>query len=152
MSALAHPGPIVAGALPLPRRRHMTLVPAPQPERDAEVIRFPVPARPVAAPRTAAADVPLRLTARGWRVLVALLLAVCAALGAVVGSAVSATSEPTGVEVVTVRTGDSLWSIASEIAAPGTDVRDVVSQIAALNDLDGTVVVAGQQLTVPGAD
>lgn len=49
---------------------------------------------------------------------------------------------------VTVLQGDSLWSIAA--AADTTrDVRDVVRDIVALNDLGSGVLQAGQRLYVP---
>lgn len=159
MSVLAHPGPI---SFSIPRRRHLTVVPAipdvtPESERLADVIALP-PARPVsarpaaarpAASRPAEAAAPLRLTARGRAVLAGLAIVAAAVTGSVVGAVVGA-SEPTGaVEVVTVTGGDSLWSIAAAVAGPGDDVRDVMSEIAALNDLSGTALLAGQQLTVP---
>ncbi|WP_449372391.1 LysM peptidoglycan-binding domain-containing protein [Arthrobacter psychrolactophilus] len=49
---------------------------------------------------------------------------------------------------VTVLQGDSLWSIAAA-TDPTRDVRDVVLEIVALNDLGSGVVQAGQQLFVP---
>ena len=158
MSVLAHPGPI---SLPT-RRRHLTVVPArpsPESERLADVIALPL--RPPAIPPAAAApapavsrpveaDAPLRLTARGRAVLAGLAVLAAVAVGSVAG-AVAGPGEPTGaVEVVTVSSGDTLWSIAASVAAPGEDVRDVMSEIAALNDLEGAAVVAGQRLTVPG--
>lgn len=49
---------------------------------------------------------------------------------------------------VTVLQGDSLWSIASA-ADPTRDVRHVVREIVALNDLGTGVLQAGQRLYVP---
>lgn len=49
---------------------------------------------------------------------------------------------------VTVLQGDSLWSIASA-ADPSRDIRDVVGDIVALNDLGSGIVQAGQRLYVP---
>ncbi|WP_156221326.1 LysM peptidoglycan-binding domain-containing protein [Pseudactinotalea suaedae] len=161
MSVLAQPGPI---SFAIPRRRHLTVVPplpdlGAEPDRLADVIALPVarPAAPAtprpASPRPAApvaGDVPLRLTARGRAVLAGLAIAAAAVIGSVVGIAAGGAAEPSpALEVVTVTSGDSLWGIASEVAAPGADVRDVMSEIAALNGLEGTNLVAGQQLTVP---
>ena len=56
---------------------------------------------------------------------------------------------PADVESVTVTSGETLWSIAAELTSPGSDVRDVMSQIVALNGLESEALVAGQQLTVP---
>ena len=49
---------------------------------------------------------------------------------------------------VTVLQGDSLWSIAAA-TDPTRDVRDVVLEIVALNDLGSGVIQAGQRLFVP---
>src|SRR6186713_1613673 len=49
---------------------------------------------------------------------------------------------------VTVTAGESLWSIAQEIA-PSADPRDVVDAIVRLNALDGVTVSAGEQLSIP---
>ena len=98
----------------------------------------------------------LRLTVRGRRVL-ALLAALPAliALGAAMalgGGAALASLEggaPADTfESVVVSAGDSLWSIAEEVA-PGYDPRDVVDEIASLNALNGVSVQVGQQLAIP---
>lgn len=151
MSALAHPVPI--GPLPV-RRRHLTLVPAPvaeEPERLAAVIPMPI-ARPAVPQRESADRAPLRLTVRGRRVLAALVILLCAVLGSIGGAALASAQQlPTDVTSVTVSSGDTLWSIAAEVATPGSDVRDVMAQIAALNGLHGSDLQAGQQLDVPAA-
>lgn len=49
---------------------------------------------------------------------------------------------------VTVLQGDSLWSIA-RASNPNGDVRDVVREIVALNELGSGVLQAGQHLYVP---
>ena len=111
------------------------------------------------APTTIAAARPaakrLRLTARGRAVLTALaaLPAVIVILGVIWGGGAALasldSSAPAGTfETVTVSAGDSLWSIAQEIA-PDADPRDVVAEISSLNGLTGSVVSAGQQLAIP---
>lgn len=97
----------------------------------------------------------LRMTVRGRRLLGALLLAPVA-LGVGVGiaqvpaaiaeSSTSAAAET--FETHTVLAGESLWSIAADIA-DGRDVRDVVDDIVRLNLLDGSSVQAGQELALP---
>ncbi|MFV0254418.1 MAG: LysM peptidoglycan-binding domain-containing protein [Beutenbergiaceae bacterium] len=107
-----------------------------------------VAAAPVAVPDS----VRLRLTARGRLVIAGLMLLVATALGSAAGLAVSATADPpTAVEMVTVGGGDSLWSIAAEVTAPGGDVRETMAQIVALNELQGSVLNAGQVLTIPSS-
>jgi LysM repeat protein len=47
-----------------------------------------------------------------------------------------------------VQPGETLWSIAQRVA-PGSDPRDTVARIVAMNDLSDSSVVAGQQIFVP---
>jgi Tfp pilus assembly protein FimV len=54
-----------------------------------------------------------------------------------------------GERSVVVESGDTVWSIAGEVAGPGQDVRTVVDAIEELNDLQGSVVVPGQVLELP---
>lgn len=97
----------------------------------------------------------LRLTTRGRRVLAAIAAVPAAvALTAAVlsGGAALAGREPGAVsgsfETVTVMPGDTLWSIAEEIA-PLSDPRDVVDEIARLNAVRGAGIQAGQTLAIP---
>ena len=105
------------------------------------------------APRGATvgpAAAPLRLTARGRLVVVALSTAL--AVGAVVsGQSAVAETPRSAQEVVahTVAPGETLWQIAGAVAEPGEDVRDVVQALMSLNGLTGGGLQAGQQLLVP---
>ncbi|WP_087510032.1 LysM peptidoglycan-binding domain-containing protein [Cellulomonas iranensis] len=105
-----------------------------------------------AAPRRPAprAEAPLRLTARGRVVVWGLGLLVAAGAG---GVAVSAQADgprsAMEVERVVVAPGQTLWGIASEVAAPGEDVRDVVLRLQRLNELPSAGLTAGQTLVVP---
>lgn len=108
-----------------------------------------------AAPATAAsnrtqAGAPMRLTRRGRVVLVLLALALVVALGSIAGRALAARPvvEPAH-QVIVVAPGQTLWGIASEIASPDEDVRDVVAQLASLNELDSVALIAGEELRVP---
>ena len=49
---------------------------------------------------------------------------------------------------ITVMSGESLWSIAQDLA-PHADPRDVVEDIARLNVLESSTVSAGQRLAIP---
>lgn len=95
----------------------------------------------------------LVLTQRGRQVLGALafVLATVLAVGLGAGAAALTAGQPAveSVTVVTVGPGESLWSIAATIAQPGQDVREVIAQITALNELPGDVLRAGQELRVP---
>ena len=97
----------------------------------------------------------LRLTVRGRRVLafLAALPAVVALSLAMVagGSAIAARDDiapSASFETVTVMGGDTLWSVAADIA-PAADPRDVVDAIARLNALDGVTIAPGQRLAIP---
>lgn len=97
----------------------------------------------------------LRITQRGRRVLaglVALPLVVAIGFGVLSGGAALASrtdSAPAGTfETVTVMSGESLWSLAEEIA-PTEDPRDVVDAIVRLNSLDDAMVRAGQRIALP---
>ncbi|MFT4220546.1 MAG: LysM peptidoglycan-binding domain-containing protein [Microbacterium sp.] len=113
---------------------------------------------PIAAPRgarAAEARTRLRLTARGRRVLAvlaALPAAIALFLGMMAGGAALASSSaglsPASFETVRVASGDSLWSIATEIA-PSADPRDVVDALVRLNSIEGGVIVPGQELAIP---
>jgi Tfp pilus assembly protein FimV len=97
----------------------------------------------------------LRLTVRGRRVLafLAALPAIAALAFAVLagGSALASheSGAPAGAfHTVTVSAGDSLWSIAGEVA-PSADPRDVVDALTRLNALDGVTLTPGQELAIP---
>jgi LysM repeat protein len=62
-------------------------------------------------------------------------------------SAVSASAAKSFV-VVTVAAGETLWSLASQMA-DGGDVQALVADIASANSLNGVDVEAGQKLRVP---
>jgi LysM repeat protein len=102
------------------------------------------------AARGAGGQGALRLTRRGRLVILAMLLAVGAVLSLTVTSSglASSAAQQVPVQYVTVAPGDTLWSIAGEVA-PGTDRRDTVAEIVELNALDGSTVQAGQRIAVP---
>jgi len=102
-----------------------------------------------------AASMPLRLTRRGRAVVAVAAALLLAALSLVIAASAQATNHlaPPGaaqqnLTQVTVRPGQSLWSVA-ENADPDADTRVVVQQIIELNGLTGSVVFAGQRLWVP---
>jgi LysM repeat protein len=108
----------------------------------------PRPAR-VAVARPARASV--RLTRRGRVVLTLLFLVALMTVLTVFGSHSAATGEagtPVPTRTVVVGQGDTLWDIASEVAAPG-QTRAMVDQIEELNALDGSGLTVGQEIAVP---
>lgn len=96
---------------------------------------------------------PLRLTRRGRvvvRSLVGVVLLLVILLGALVGRPALAGPDvrDAGVAERIVLPGETLWSIAGEVA-PDADRRETVEQIVELNGLASSAVTAGQRLTVP---
>jgi hypothetical protein len=103
-----------------------------------------------------APTIPSGLNRRGRlaRFLVVLSLAVVllAALAYKAGAgdvaSASAVSGSTSYVVLTVGSGDSIWSIADSVA-DGRDVRAVVDAIVTANSLNDSAVSAGQKIRVP---
>jgi LysM repeat protein len=89
----------------------------------------------------------LRLTRRGRIVVLGLLIALAAFVVVLVsqpGQAADTTPMPTRV----VRSGDTLWSIAGDVA-PRRNRAATVEDIRRLNHLNGYGLQIGQKLTVP---
>lgn len=76
----------------------------------------------------------------------ALLLANAVLAGAAGGGTPTPAAGTSSAEVHVVQPGDTLWSIAREIA-PGQDARIVVDQLVALNG--GAPLQVGQRLVLP---
>ncbi|MCC2033861.1 LysM peptidoglycan-binding domain-containing protein [Microbacterium allomyrinae] len=119
-------------------------------------ISTPVLPSPARATRAAAQRATrLRLTVRGRRVLVflAALPAILALSIAIFSGGNALASRTDGAPAdsfvtVTVSSGETLWSIAEEVA-PQSDPRDVVDAMVRLNALDGATVWVGQSLAIP---
>ena len=116
----------------------------------------PVPARAVregCATLERAAGPRLRLTRRGRRLALAVALGAAVALGLVVAPLVEGAGDGglrlAGDRSVVVEPGDTVWSIAGEVAGADQDVRTVVDAIEELNDLEGAALVPGQVLELP---
>jgi len=105
-----------------------------------------------------ATTIPSGLNRRGRlaRFLVVLSLAVIllagfaftAGAGDVVSGTDSGSTQSSNYVVLTVGSGDSIWSIAQAVA-DGRDVRSVVDAIVTANSLSDGDVVAGQKIRVP---
>lgn len=98
----------------------------------------------------------LRLTARGRRALLA-ISALPVAVGIVVsafagGSALASGVQATSVsfDTVTVLPGDTLWSLAAEVA-PEADPRVVVEDVKRLNNLSSGHIQVGTEISIPVA-
>jgi hypothetical protein len=71
--------------------------------------------------------------------------------GRFTADAVSSLRSGPATSVVVVQPGENLWQLARQLA-PGTDPREVVTQIRVLNGLGSTPVEAGQSIVVPVFD
>jgi len=95
---------------------------------------------------------PLRLTRRGQLVLVALAavvaLAVAGFLMSRTGGAATQRPEPVGQRSIVVQPGQTLWSIAKDVA-PDRDIRQVIYEIRRINGLDSAMVRSGQTIVLP---
>jgi hypothetical protein len=106
--------------------------------------------RPARRP-TRPASRPVRLTRRGRVVVTLLFLAALMVVFTVLGGHSAATGEsgvPVKTRTVEVGEGDTLWGIASRVAAPG-QTREMVHQIEELNALPGPSLAEGQRIAVP---
>ena len=99
------------------------------------------------------------LTRRGRLARTLLVLSLSVVLGAGfamnagAGDALSAakingSSDAKSYVVVTVASGETLWSLASKMT-DGGDVQSLVAEIASANSLKGVDVTAGQKLRIP---
>ncbi len=68
--------------------------------------------------------------------------------GALSAAKINGSSDAKSYVVVTVAAGETLWSLASQMA-DGGDVQALVAEIASANSLSGVDVEAGQKLRVP---
>jgi nucleoid-associated protein YgaU len=82
---------------------------------------------------------------------VALVLALLLAFSVVARADDADTPTGSAVSSIThvVRSGDTLWDIASGVAEPGSDVRNVVEDIKRANGLRDSLIHPGQVLVVP---
>ncbi|MFQ1003986.1 LysM peptidoglycan-binding domain-containing protein [Modestobacter sp. SSW1-42] len=115
-----------------------------------------VEARPVVRVRRRGVDrpppAPLRLTARGRRVVAGLSMAIGLSVAAATVVTVELGRETglqlAGSSTVVVRYGDTLWSIARDVA-PDEDPRAVVDAIVELNGLYSVDLMPGAELQLP---
>ncbi|PZR55427.1 peptidoglycan-binding protein [Xylanimonas oleitrophica] len=92
----------------------------------------------------------LRPTRRGRVVLVLLAtLLVAPFVGMGAQAAASDPQRPLEVRVHTVAPGETLWGFATQLAAAGQDVRDVVAELREINELRSAELRVGQAILLP---
>jgi hypothetical protein len=126
-----------------------------RPRATSRPVRAVPAVRPTQPPRAAsvapASRPAVRLTRRGRFVVFVLVSLVVSTAFTALGARSAATGErgsTVQTRTVEVGPGDTLWGIASEVAAPG-DVRETVLRIKQLNALPGPGLVVGQEIAVP---
>jgi hypothetical protein len=112
---------------------------------------YSMPVRQV--PARAAQGERLVITRRGRIVLGTLIALPLLAIAYFFGygaSQAGADSTPSNAtfETVTVMPGESLWTVATEVA-PNADPQEVVTAIVSLNQLQSATVQPGQKLAIP---
>lgn len=93
----------------------------------------------------------MRLTRRGRLVFLMVFVALVFGMVTIFGGQSAATDDagsPVETRTIQVAEGDTLWDIASTVAAPG-QVREMIHQIEELNALSGAGLVEGQELAIP---
>jgi LysM domain-containing protein len=92
------------------------------------------------------------LTRRGRVVLIAVAAVVALAVAGLLMGLTSGTAtprpEPVGQRSIVVQPGQTLWSIAKDVA-PDRDIREVIYEIRQINGLDSAMVRSGQTLVLP---
>ena len=107
--------------------------------------------RTVRTARPAAATTPVRLTRRGRVVVTLVLTGMLVLVLLAAGGASMATrrsGDPQPIRTIEVQRGQTLWSIAAEVAEPG-EIREMVYTIERLNSLPDATLTEGQLLAVP---
>lgn len=91
------------------------------------------------------------IKANGMRIVVSLMIALLLFSSfMLIGTNASGTVAPSEQEqLVTVGSGDSLWSIASRYAERHNDIGYLVYSIKNRNNLTDSIIFPGQQLIIP---
>ena len=86
---------------------------------------------------------------RQLSVRLSVLVACVCTVFLLIGGAAEA-DEPTAPPAVhVVESGDTLWSIASLYASPGSDIRATIHDISTLSGLESSLIHPGQKLLIP---
>lgn len=80
-----------------------------------------------------------------------LLLTALAVVFLMIGGSAEADVPPPPPTEYVVQPGDTLWAIAGTLAAPGADLRPLVTDIARLSGIDADSLQPGQVLLLPSA-
>lgn len=147
--AIVHAGRPARRATPVARHRHLH---RPADNRPVDRPRVAIPRRPAGTPCAGPVSQSRRAGRRGAAValLTGVALAMLVWLIGVAGSDYQESTAPTPVatQVVHVRAGESLNSVAARVA-PEMPRQAVIDQIVELNDMGGSALHVGQALLTP---
>ena len=101
-----------------------------------------------------AVQTPAALARRKGIARLALITMVLAALAFVAPGALAGDGAGTTVvhDTYTVAQGETRWSIASSLTAPGEQVRETIAELKELNAMSGSSLQAGEQIVIPALD
>ena len=100
---------------------------------------------------TITAITPARVVVLLTAIIVSLVLLLAISVHADAGDATGAgdTARVAGSVTYVVQGGDTLWDIAVDHTPAGDDVRELVHDIKAMNELDSSMILVGQVLEIP---
>ena len=81
--------------------------------------------------------------------MVVVILTVCSTIGLLVGSFNASGSTRKSYEVITIQSGDTLWSIAADYKSDDQDIRDYIYEICDKNDIKAGEIMQGQNILIP---
>ena len=81
--------------------------------------------------------------------MVIMILCVFTAVGQITGFNIASSSSMNQYNCVEVKSGDTLWNIASTYKPDNKDVREVVYDICTVNDMQADDLTTGQKILVP---
>lgn len=91
---------------------------------------------------------------RRYRQLVFILCAIIIILFVLLMTGQTATARADELTVttyrsVTIKYGDTLWSLAEEYKLPSMDIKDYISEVKRINHLDTSCLISGQSVILP---
>ena len=78
-----------------------------------------------------------------------LILVLTFVIGSFTFANIGSANEKFNVASVSIKNGDTLWSIAMEYKPYGKDIREFCTEISELNKIDNATLIAGQTIYIP---
>jgi len=84
--------------------------------------------------------------------MVIMILCLFTAIGQITGFNIASSTSMSQYNCVEVKSGDTLWNLASEYKPDNKDVREVVYDICNVNDMQADDLTTGQKILIPVYD